>query len=154
MAKKSKKPAKKRSPKKSAGRASTEPKKVSTGRGASPMEIGADLVSLFNAGRAQDVEVKWHAPNIESVEGVGMSMAWRGRKAVQAKNEWWMSDHEIHGASAEGPYGGATGFAVKFRMDVETKSTGKRETMEEVAVYTVKNGKIVREEFMYFSPSR
>jgi hypothetical protein len=34
-------------------------------------------------------------------------------------------------------------------MDVETKSTGKRETMNEVGVYTVQNGKIIREEFMY-----
>ena len=55
----------------------------------------------------------------------------------------------MHGASAEGPFVGATGFAVKFTIDLETKSTGKRETMTEVGVYTVKNGKIVQEEFMY-----
>lgn len=153
--KKAKKQASKKRPaKKTARRPSTERVNVSTGRGPSPLDIGTDLVALFNAGRSVDAENKWYDRNIESVEGVGVSMAWRGRKAVQAKSDWWTSDHTIHGASAEGPYAGATGFAVKFRMDVETKSTGKRETMEEVGVYTVKNGKIVREEFMYFSPSR
>ena len=37
----------------------------------------------------------------------------------------------------------------KFKMDVEDKSTGRRTIMEEVGVYTVKNGRIVQEEFMY-----
>ena len=59
------------------------------------------------------------------------------------------NEHTLHGASAEGPYIGATGFAVKFRVDVTENASGKRLLMEEVGVYTVENGKIVREEFMY-----
>jgi hypothetical protein len=34
-------------------------------------------------------------------------------------------------------------------MDVEEKKTGNRRTMREVGVYTVENGKVIREEFMY-----
>jgi hypothetical protein len=64
------------------------------------------------------------------------------------KAAWWVSSHTLHGASAEGPYIGATGFAVKFRVDVTENASGKRLLMEEVGVYTVENGKIVREEFM------
>ncbi len=60
-----------------------------------------------------------------------------------------MSDNVIHGASTEGPFVVSTGFAVRFRMDVETKSTGQRRVMDEVGVYTVEDGKIVCEEFMY-----
>lgn len=141
---------------KSAGAAprSLEPQPVSTGRGPAPAAIGSDLVQMFNAGRWGEIEKKWWEPRtIRSIEGMGVSMAWNGADGVGAKNAWWAQDHVIHGASAEGPYVGATGFAVKFRMDVETKSTGKRETMEEVGVYTVKDGKIVQEEFMYFMPS-
>ena len=33
-------------------------------------------------------------------------------------------------------------------MDVTNRESGSREMHEEVAVYTVKNGKVVREEFM------
>ena len=54
-----------------------------------------------------------------------------------------------NGASAEGPFVGAQGFAIKFKMDVEELNTGTRRVSEEVGVYTVNNGKIVREEFMY-----
>ena len=125
------------------------PVPVSTGRGATPAEIGADLVAKFNTGQLAEIENQWWAPQIESVEGVGVAQGWRGVKAVHAKNAWWAQDHVMHGGSAEGPYVGAAGFAVKFRLDIETKSTGQREMMEEVGVYTVRDGKIVREEFMY-----
>ena len=54
-------------------------------------------------------------------------------------------------AHAEGPYVGATGFSVKFRMDIKDNSTGRRTIMEEIGVYTVFNGKIIQEEFMYGS---
>lgn len=125
------------------------PAPVSTGPGASPLELGRDLVSKFNAGQFDQLEGAGWSPELVSVEGYGMNQAWKGRKAVNEKNAWWAGDHTVHGASAQGPFVGSTGFAVKFRMDVETKSTGKRETMEEIGVYTVLNGKIVREEFMY-----
>lgn len=125
------------------------PVPVTTGRGPTPSEIGADLVAMFNRGEMTEIERKWHSPALVSVEGVGVSMAWNGRKAVQEKNEWWMSTHRLHGASAEGPYLGASGFAVKFAMDVEDTTNNSRMLMEEVGVYTVQNGKIVREEFMY-----
>ena len=37
---------------------------------------------------------------------------------------------------------------VRFTMDLTPKD-GKRHTMDEVAMYTVKNGKIVDESFFY-----
>lgn len=123
--------------------------KVKTGRGPGPLEIGTDLVSMFNRGQLKEIEDKWWSPKIVSTEGTGVAMEWRGRRAVNTKNSWWTEDHVMHGGSAEGPYVGSTGFAVRYRLDVETKSTGVREVMEEVGVYTVHNGKIVREEFMY-----
>lgn len=143
----SRKPAAKNAAKPGRGLA---PAAVKTGPGPAPMEIGQSLVGMFNQGQFAEIEAKWWNPReITSVEGVGVAMAWTGRAAVDAKNHEWMNDHVIHGASAEGPFVGASGFAVRFRMDVETKSTGVRQVMDEVGVYTVKNGKIVREEFMY-----
>ncbi|MEY8842908.1 SnoaL-like domain-containing protein [Cribrihabitans sp. XS_ASV171] len=40
-------------------------------------------------------------------------------------------------------------FAVIFRVKAREKATGKVSEMEEVAVYHVADGKIVREEFFY-----
>lgn len=124
------------------------PVEIKTGKGATPGELGHALVTRFNQGKA-DTKGSMYSDELISIEGVGVSAAWVGMKAVDAKNAWWSARHRIHGASAEGPFVGATGFAVRFRMDVEEIETGKRTQMEEVGVYTVEDGKIVREEFMY-----
>ncbi len=124
------------------------PVRVSTGTGASPEQVGREVVGAFNKGH-YEINTRLWSPKLECVEGGGL--AWRGLKNVQAKNSFWNAANIVLGASAEGPYVGSTGFAIKFKMDVEDKSTGRRTIMEEVGVYTVRDGKIVREEFMYGS---
>jgi hypothetical protein len=147
------KPAKKPA-KKSGGKASGMPpgmKPISTGPGASAGEIGAAVVAHLNSGAQSDVPLwdkYWHK-NFVSIEGVGANMSWEGRKAAEAKCADWMSKNTVHGCRAEGPFVGSTGFSVKISMDVEEKASGKRFQMDEVAVYSVEKGKVVREEFMY-----
>jgi hypothetical protein len=123
---------------------------VTTGAGATPSEIGAALVEHFNAMRP-DSELwdRYFHERWESIEGFNAHMGWRGRAAVEAKSKEWIGKHAVHAAKATGPFVGSTGFAVHFEMDVEEKATGKRMHMREVGVYTVQDGKVVREEFMY-----
>jgi hypothetical protein len=121
-------------------------KKLSTGKGATPAEIGSSLVTLFNQGKTEEVERLWHHKNIESIEGDGS--VFLGRKGVAEKNAWWYSTFEMHSAHAEGPFVGASGFAVHFTMEVSPRAGGDRMKSTEVGVYTVSKGKIVREEFM------
>jgi len=40
-------------------------------------------------------------------------------------------------------------FAVRFNMDATDNTLGKRFQMDEIAVYTVENDKIVHEQFLY-----
>jgi hypothetical protein len=122
---------------------------VSTGTGPSPLELGRQFVALFNQGLAEKIEREMYSDDIVSVEGHGVGMAWHGKKMVEAKAKEWMADNIIHGMRAEGPYAGSSGFAIKLEMDVETRSKNTRSVHKEVGVYTVQNGKIVREEFMY-----
>lgn len=123
------------------------PRDVATGAGASAREIGSSLVEMFNRGQLREVEEMWWSPRITSIEGMGQ--AWDGRAAVEGKNAWWAQTNRMVSGSAEGPYVGATGFSVKFHLEVEDKNTGQRTIMDEIGVYTVKDGKIVQEEFMY-----
>lgn len=126
--------------------------KVETGSGPGPLEIGRDIVAMFNQGQLSEIEDKYWAAQVESVEGFGVNMGWRGRSAVDAKNKQWVSTHKIHGARAEGPFVGSSGFSIRFQIDVEDTTNGSREVMDEVGVYQVRDGKIVREEFMYAMP--
>ncbi len=131
-----------------AGSKRAGPRPVGTGSGATAGEIGAAVVANFNAGKPDGPLWDRHwSKDIESIEG-GACLSWHGRKALQEKSDAWMGTHTVHGGSAEGPYVGATGFAIKFRIDVTDNATGKRTQMEEIGVYSVKNGKVVREEFM------
>ncbi len=56
----------------------------------------------------------------------------RGKEAVKAKGDWWQANHEVHGATVEGPYVNGDQFVVRFTMEVTPKATGERVTMDEV----------------------
>ncbi len=49
----------------------------------------------------------------------------------------------------DGPWVNGEQFTVRFTMDVTFKETGQRHTMDEIALYTLKNGKIAEERFFY-----
>jgi hypothetical protein len=124
------------------------PKPVKTGKGATPAEVGAGLVAMVKAGVPEkEIWDKFFSRKFVSIEG-GMAQAWHGRAAVKAKAEWWYSAHKVHSLAAEGPYVGATGFGVRYTIDAEEIESGKRCKGDEFAFYTVKNGKVVQEEFM------
>lgn len=144
-------PARKSSTRASSTQTSAKPAKapprVSTGRGPTAAEIGRDFVTRVNLGQFQEIYDQWYHPSrIESVEGDGQ--VWKGMKGIEAKNKWWFDNHDMHACSAEGPFVGATGFSVHYRMSFTPKGQS-RVDMAEVGVYTVKDGKIVREEYMY-----
>ena len=150
MAKKKNKsnPVKKPAAKKNAApKAAPTTTMIKTGKGPGPREVGEKLVALANAGKFREVEEQLWSPNIVSIEGFGQ--AFHGRKAVEAKNRGWYEQNEVAGFAAEGPFVGATGFAIKMKIQVREKATGKITDMNEIGVYTVLNGKIVQEEFMY-----
>lgn len=147
-------PKKDKKPKK-AGKADKQskklaPKPIGTGKGATPMEIGAAVVEHLRAQRP-DAELwkKFWSKKAVSIEGGPQGMIWDGIKAIAAKSEQWMATHKIHSFSVEGPFVGATGFSLRFQMDVEDTTNGQRMNMAEVGVYHVKGGKVIREEFMY-----
>ena len=66
------------------------------------------------------------------------------------KGEWWSKNHEVHSLVATGPFVGHRDdqFAVKFDRDV-TPTGAERAQMSEAALYTVRGGQNVREEFFY-----
>lgn len=121
--------------------------------GPSNIEIGAQLVSLVNAGKDADALEQLYDAKIVSIEGQGseeMPARMEGIEAVRGKHAWWYDNNEVHSSTAAGPYCGhrEDQFAVQFAMDITPKG-GERMQMDEVALFTVKGGKIVQEEYLY-----
>jgi len=132
---------------KAAGKALAKPLKVNSGKGATPGELGAKLVETFNKDHKSEWILSVWDKQVRSIEGSGDLHV--GPKAIMGKWAWWDSTSLVLGSAAEGPYVGATGFTVRFTMHVKDRASGNETRMSEVGVYTVKNGKIVQEEFMY-----
>ena len=119
------------------------------------LEIAKRLVELCNADKGLQAVDELYAPNIVSIEPAAMgpiAQRTEGIKAVRGKSEWWVANHTVHSGVAEGPWPHGDRFIVRFKYEVTSKTgpmAGKRMTLDEGALYTVKNGKIVQEEFFF-----
>ena len=122
---------------------------------ASTMEVGQRLVELVRQSKYLQAIDELYADDIVSVEVRGdehMPARQEGIEAIRGKSRWWIDNHEIHGATASGPWPHGDRFIVTMKMDVTPKAgpfAGKRMQFEEAALYTVREGKVAHEEFFY-----
>lgn len=118
----------------------------------STMEIAQKMVDLCRQGKNEEALDTLFSEDMVSVEAMampGMGQEAKGLAAVKAKGAWWVENHEVHSAEVSGPWPHGDRFIVRFQYDVTNKPSGNRMQMDEAALYTVSNGKIVREEFFY-----
>lgn len=87
--------------------------------------------------------------SVEAAAPPGKSAEIKGIEAVREKGKQWIADHEIHSAKVGGPWPHGDKFIVRFTYDVTNKPSGQRMMMDEAALFTIEQGKIVREEFFY-----
>lgn len=112
-------------------------------------QVAKAFTDLCAKGEFDAAGQKFWSDDVVSLEAMTGDMARvEGRKGVLGKGEWWYANNTIHETKVEGPYMHGNQFAVRFTMDVTPKG-GKRTKMDEVALYTVANGKIVEERFFY-----
>jgi ketosteroid isomerase-like protein len=118
--------------------------------------IAQELVTLCQQGRNDEVIDKYYSPDIVSIEAAAFEdqpAEIQGIEAVRGKNAWWTENNEVHSATVNGPFMHSNGqFAVEFEFETTFKPTGQRGKMSEMAVYAVKDGRIVRERF-YYNPN-
>lgn len=121
----------------------------------SALEIGQALVAAVNQGQAQETAFvdQYFTEKTVSIEGQDsedMPGKIQGIDAIKGKHAWWFDNNTIHGTEAVGPFVGLREdqFVVQFTMDV-TPNGGERMQMVEVGLFTVADGKVAQEEFLY-----
>lgn len=99
--------------------------------------VRADDAPAYQAMWADDIV------SLEPQEGEGART--EGREALLAKQAWWLANADLHAFEVEGPYVFGDQFALRYEIDVTMQ--GERAQMTEIALYTVRDGKIAEERF-------
>ena len=113
------------------------------------IEIADQLVALCREGRNIEAVETLYADDVVSVEVMEPMRVTTGKEGVVGKAHWWQGAHEVHGGSVDGPWPHGDQFIVRFQFDITVKDTGHRMQMDEVGLYTVRDGKIAEEKFFY-----
>jgi len=114
-------------------------------------EVAKNVVELVRKQAWYEAFDTLYDDNIVSVEAFSMSGGspeTRGKEGVRGKIDWWVNAMEVHSFNASEPFVAHDRFVVQYDADVTDKSSKQRRRMSEVGVYTVKDGKIIREEFL------
>jgi hypothetical protein len=116
-------------------------------------EVAKKLTQLCKEDKNIEAVETLYSPNIVSIEAMGdekMPARMEGVSAVLEKNNWWMNLHDVQDQKIQGPFfNGDDQFSIYTSFLMINKESGDKTPMEEVCLYTVKDGKIVEERFFY-----
>lgn len=114
-------------------------------------DVANRLHELFNEGKwseAQDELFSDDAESIEPPQAQGMQSV-KGLDAIKKKGEGWSKMVEsVNGGWTSEPVVAGNFISVAMGTDVTMKD-GNQMKMDEIVVYQVRDGKIVKEQFFY-----
>jgi len=131
-------------------------------------ELATDFTAMLAAGHKQAAADKYWSPDIAIVEPAdrqdgspdiaivepadrqdGSPVTAIGFPAAQQKLAQWLGHNTIEDVLIDGPFVTGDRFALFIDMEIVRGDTGRREPFSEIAMYTVRNGKIVEERHFY-----
>ena len=114
-------------------------------------EVANRFNELAQTGQWEQIQNELFADNATSIEPPGSQglQTVEGLSAIKEKGKQFSEMvEEMHGGYSAAPSIGGRFFSVAMGMDCTMKGMG-RQKMDEIAVYEVKDGKIVKEQFFY-----
>ncbi len=137
--------------------------------GSDTHSVAARFAALIRSGDRETPYEDLYSSGIVSVEPeFGLAVPWgepdreggilgprvaEGIDAVLAKGDRWGEAFETHRIEAEDPFVDGDQFAVIYRLDLTHRASGERTLVRELGLYTVREGRIVREEFFASLPA-
>ena len=114
-------------------------------------EIADRMYELFKENKWAEVQQELFSDDAESIEPAnspGMQSV-KGKEALKKKGDDFNNMiEEVHGGYTGQPVVAGNHIAFAMGFDATMKGMG-RQKMDEIAVYEVKDGKIIKEQFFY-----
>lgn len=116
-------------------------------------DVANRLIELCRTGKWDEAQNELYADNAVSLEPVGSRMEkTEGMASIKEKGKHWAEMVEaFHGSEISEPIVAGSHFAVTMTMDITYKGAPRKKDGQ-LAVYEVKEGKIVKEQFFYPLP--
>jgi hypothetical protein len=113
-------------------------------------DVAQKWAKMCREGNYLDCINALYADDVTSREMPGMPVPLiKGKKNVWNKSKQWLDTVEaFHSTEISDPLVADTHFTSKLSFDITIKDKGRKQ-MEEVAVFEVKDNKIVNEQFFY-----
>ena len=114
-------------------------------------EVAARFNQFAKEGKWAEIQEELFDDNAQSIEPphAQAPQTVTGKQAIKEKGKQFEQMVEaMHGGYSNDPVIAGNHFAVPMGMDVTMKGMG-RSKMDEIVVYEVKDGKIVKEQFFY-----
>ncbi len=117
-------------------------------------DVANRYMELEKQGKWVEIQDELYSTDVVCIEpehaaAMGMQTVTKGLDAVKAKAQAWNQGvEEMHGGYCSEPVVGGNFFSVAMGMDVTMKGAGRMK-MDEIAVFEVKDGKIVKEQFFF-----
>ncbi len=115
-------------------------------------EVANQLVKLCREGKFEECIQQLYSPDIVSIEPDGgpWESKVQGLSAIAKKGEQWNEMlAEFHSSEISDPIVAENFFSIAMKSNVTLKGMDHPIDMDEICVYHVDNGKVVKEQFFY-----
>ncbi|OAB63124.1 hypothetical protein AY599_18120 [Leptolyngbya valderiana BDU 20041] len=113
--------------------------------------VAEGFTALWRAGEFRRAGEKYWAEDVVSIEPHalpdGTASVCRGIEAVRAKTLAWLTTHGVEDLSVDGPF--VTGDCFAIFVDLLIAHAGKRIPHSQIAVFSVRDGRIIEERHFY-----
>jgi len=114
-------------------------------------DVANRMYELFKENKWAEVQQEFFSDDAESIEPPGSPgmQSVKGKDAIKKKGDDFNNMiEEVHGGYTGEPIVAGNYIALAMGFDATMKGMG-RQKMDEIALYEVKDGKIVKEQFFY-----
>jgi len=113
-------------------------------------EVADKFIAMLKEGKYVEARAEFFTDETESIEPAGADMQYvKGLAAIEEKGRMFQENvEEMHSGFVGEPIVAGKYFSVAMGMDVTMKQFG-RMNLEEICMYEVKEGKIIKEAFFF-----